>query len=186
MKKLIGITCAVALLVAPAGAIAKQGNGQAHRDAVKTCKELRQAAGKKGFAELYGKKGLGRCIKKETRENAAEQQQAQDNAQSNAAKDCKAERDADPAAFAEQYGTGKKGKNAYGKCVSQHAKADEQAQEQQDAQQDDDQVSAAQQCKDERKADPAAFAAQYGTNANKRNAYGKCVSQKTHEQEQGA
>jgi hypothetical protein len=184
MKKLIGIACAGALAVAPAGAIAAQGNGQAHQDAVKTCKELRKAAGKKGFADMFGgKKGLGHCIKQETKENAAEQQTAEETAAKNAAKECKAERDADPAAFTETYGTGK-GKNAYGKCVSQKAKADEQEQEQQDAAEDDAQVNAAQECKTERKADPDAFAAQYGTNGNKRNAFGKCVSQKAKADEQ--
>jgi hypothetical protein len=186
VKKLIGFTCAAMLVVAPAGAAAKQGNGQAHQDAVKTCKELRKAAGKAGFHALYGKNGLGHCIKQETKENAAEEQQATEDSQKNAAKQCKAEREADPAAFAEQYGTGKSGKNAYGKCVSQHAKAEKQEQEQQDAQEDDDQVNAAQQCKEERKADKDAFATKYGTNGNKRNAFGKCVSQKTDEQEQGS
>jgi|APDOM4702015248_1054824.scaffolds.fasta_scaffold65561_2 hypothetical protein len=33
-------------------------------------------------------------------------------------------------------------------------------------------------CKAERTKDPAAFAAAYGTNANKKNAFGKCVSAK--------
>ena len=37
-------------------------------------------------------------------------------------------------------------------------------------------INAAKQCKDERKADPAAFKEKYGTNKNKRNAFGKCVS----------
>jgi hypothetical protein len=182
VRKILAIACTTALFVAPgiASAAAKQGNGQAHQDAVKTCKELRKAAGKKGFQDLYGKKGLGRCIKQETRENAAEQQQGEETAQKNAAKECKAERQADPAAFAETYGNGK---NAYGKCVSQKAKAGEQEQEQEAAQADDDQVNAAQQCKEERKADPDAFTETYGSNHNKRNAFGKCVSQKQHEAE---
>ena len=38
--------------------------------------------------------------------------------------------------------------------------------------------NAAKACSDERKADPAAFKAKYGTNANKSNAFGKCVSGK--------
>jgi hypothetical protein len=40
----------------------------------------------------------------------------------NAAKACKAERAADPAAFTTKYGTNKNGKNAFGKCVSKTAK----------------------------------------------------------------
>jgi hypothetical protein len=181
VKKLIGVACAAAMIVAPGAAMAKQGNGQAHQDAVKTCKELRKAAGKKGFADLYGKKGLGRCIKQETKENSAEQQQAGDTAAKNAAKECKAEQSADAATFASTYGNGH---NAYGKCVSQKAKADQQEQEQENAQADDDQVGAARQCKDERKADSAAFADKYGTNGNKRNAFGKCVSQQEQAQQE--
>jgi hypothetical protein len=39
----------------------------------------------------------------------------------NAAKQCAAERDADPAAFEQKYGTNDNHRNAFGKCVSQHA-----------------------------------------------------------------
>src|SRR4051812_15554586 len=178
MKRLLTITCAIAALAAPTVASAAQGNGQAHQDAVKTCKELRKAAGKANFASIYGKKGLGRCIKQETRENKAEAKQGEQNAQQNAAKQCKAERAADPQAFQQKYGKNKNGKNAYGKCVSQHARENQQQEEQQAQQADEDQVSAAGECRDERKADPDAFAAKYGTNHNKRNAFGKCVSSK--------
>ena len=59
-------------------------------------------------------------------------------------------------------------------CVKAHA-ADE-AKEEQTAH-----TNAARECRDERKADPAAFMDQYGTNGNKRNAFGKCVSQKARE-----
>jgi hypothetical protein len=41
--------------------------------------------------------------------------------------------------------------------------------------------NAAQACKEERAADAAAFAEKYGTNKNKKNAYGKCVSDATEE-----
>jgi PKD domain len=40
----------------------------------------------------------------------------------NAAKECKAEREDDPDAFKEKYGTNKNGKNAFGKCVSSKSK----------------------------------------------------------------
>ena len=39
----------------------------------------------------------------------------------NAAKECKAERAADPQAFHATYGTGHNGRNALGKCVSRRA-----------------------------------------------------------------
>jgi hypothetical protein len=42
-------------------------------------------------------------------------------------------------------------------------------------------ANAAQECKAERKADPDAFREKYGTNRNKRNAFGKCVSSKRSE-----
>src|SRR3712207_8914613 len=41
--------------------------------------------------------------------------------------------------------------------------------------------NAAQECRAERQADPSAFAEKYGTNRNKRNAFGKCVSSKAQE-----
>ena len=37
-------------------------------------------------------------------------------------------------------------------------------------------------CRDEQRLDPAAFRERYGTNRNKRNAFGKCISQRAKEQ----
>jgi hypothetical protein len=88
---------------------------------------------------------------------------------------CRAERgstDATRAAFATKYGTNKNKKNAFGKCVSQKAKATVEAG-------DAAEVAAAKACSTERgttAASRAAFADKYGTNKNKRNAFGKCVS----------
>ena len=90
----------------------------------------------------------------------------------NASKECKAERGTTAAtreAFRVRYGTNKNGKNAFGKCVSRRSKSEE-------AQREAAAKNAAKECKAERAADPAAFAAKYGTNTNKKNAYGKCVS----------
>jgi hypothetical protein len=181
MKKLLSIACAVAALAAPALASASSDRAQARHDAIQTCKELRAAAGKKDFKKLYGANAFGKCVSKESHENKAEATKGSETAQKNAAKSCKAERAADPQAFATKYGTGKKGKNAYGKCVSQQAKANEQAEAEQAQQKDDNQVSAAKSCRDEQKADAQAFTAKYGTNKNGRNAYGKCVSKTAHQ-----
>ena len=49
----------------------------------------------------------------------------------------------------------------------------------------EDFVNAAQQCRAERDADPATFASTWGTNHNDRNAFGKCVSTRAHEEGQG-
>jgi hypothetical protein len=86
---------------------------------------------------------------------------------------CRAERAKDPDAFAKKYGTNGNLRNAFGKCVSGKTKEQGDEQDQQKT------PNAAKQCKKER-ADLGAdaFAAKYGTNANKRNAFGKCVSAK--------
>ena len=97
---------------------------------------------------------------------------AQDPATSkNAAKYCKELRDgAGKPNFVSMFGTKK---NAYGKCVSQTAKAAAAAKVADETKAD---VSAAKTCKAERAQDAAAFKAKYGTNKNKSNAFGKCVS----------
>ena len=73
-------------------------------------------------------------------------------------------------AFDAKYGTNANKKNAFGKCVSQKAR---QLVLQQQAK-----TNAAKLCKAERLSlGVDAFDAKYGTNANKKNAFGKCVSQ---------
>jgi hypothetical protein len=84
----------------------------------------------------------------------------------NAAKQCKAERAADQAAFAKKYGTNNNGKNAYGKCVSAKAR-------QATANETAARVNAAKTCKKLKAEQKATFQAAYGTN---KNALGKCVS----------
>jgi hypothetical protein len=185
------MTCAAAACAAPALASSSADQRAAHKQAVKTCKAMHKSLTRAEFKALYGKNGVAHCVKKETHENTVEQQQAQEQAHQNASQQCRQERTADPAAFTQKYGTGKNGKNAFGKCVSQHAQQQEQEQTAQDNQEDQNQVSAAKQCKQEQQADSQAFADKYGKNGNKRNAFGKCVSQKAHqlnqqdEQEQG-
>ena len=103
---------------------------------------------------------------------------ADTTAEKNAAKACKAERAKDPEAFKQKYGTNKNKSNALGKCISKKAKGKG----------DDDQSAAeknaAKECKAEQAKDAEAFKQKYGTNKNKSNAYGKCVSQKSKEDEQ--
>jgi hypothetical protein len=138
------------------------------------CRTERDQMGKATFAQTYGtnknrSNAFGKCVSK--RSTATEDAAAE--AHANASKTCDTEEATDPAAFKSKYGTGKNASNAHGKCVSSKAKAETTATVEQ---QTDADVSAAKSCKAERKADPAAFAAKYGTNANKRNAFGKCVS----------
>lgn len=176
-KKILSLTCAAAAFAAPALASSSSDQRAAHKQAVKTCQGLHRSMSKADFKSMYGKNGVAHCVKKETAENSSEIKQAKSDAQQNAAQQCKAERAQDPQAFQTKYGSGKNGKNAYGKCVSQTAKSDAQAQIKADNQKDQNQVNAAKQCRTEQKSDAQAFKDKYGTNHNKSNAFGKCVSQ---------
>jgi hypothetical protein len=173
MKRLIA-TLALACFVAPAafGDGAPPGTPSAE----KQCRDQRTAMGVALFKATYGtnhnkSNAFGKCVSKTTKtldQNATE-----------AKSSCKTEQAADPAAFKDKYGTNKNKSNAYGKCVSALAKASDQADQSAT-------VNAAKQCKAERALDPAAFKAKYGTNKNKANAFGKCVSAKAKAQHTAA
>ncbi|HEX8075309.1 MAG TPA: hypothetical protein VF545_10050 [Thermoleophilaceae bacterium] len=179
-RKLITIFTALAATAALAvPAVADEPSQQNSKNAAKYCKALREASGKANFAAMFGgkKNAFGKCVSK----NARKDQKQEKAAHENAAKQCKAERAADPAAFAAKYGTNKDGKNAYGKCVSKRAHELKAAADETD--QND--VDAAKECKAERAQDSQAFAQKYGTNANRKNAFGKCVSQKSKAKDEG-
>jgi hypothetical protein len=91
-----------------------------------------------------------------------------DPSQTNAAKACKAERTAmGEQAFKLLYGTNANRANAFGKCVSKHVRAEQQAT-----------MNASQTCRAELDTlGEDAFNAKYGKNRNDGNAFGKCVSQ---------
>src|SRR6476646_6618828 len=77
------------------------------------CRTERDQMGKATFAQTYGtnknrSNAFGKCVSKRSQATEADQEQAH----TNAAKDCKAEETADPAAFKTKYGTGKNGNNA--------------------------------------------------------------------------
>jgi hypothetical protein len=168
MRKLVFLL-ATALLAAPAFAVAGTSPSPADKAAaVKQCSTQRTSMGAAAFKLLYGTNAdkanaFGKCVSKLAHQNA--------NNQSNASAQCRAERAADQTAFAAKYGKGHNHSNAFGRCVSAKAKAAAAAQQQAT-------VNAAKACWTERQADPAAFKAKYGTNANKSNAFGKCVSGK--------
>lgn len=173
-----GLSVLAALALVPATAIAEEPSSTDKTNAAKQCKAQKAGMGEEAFKQLYGtneskSNAHGKCVSKFARD----EQQERKAAKSNAAKDCKAEREADPALFATTYGT-KNGKNAYGRCVSQKAKENKEAADEADAEKDKTTINSAKQCRAEQKADKDAFAAKYGT---KRNAFGKCVSQKSRE-----
>jgi hypothetical protein len=164
-RKLLTLSALLVALALPGTALALSPSD--FKNAAHYCKAVRADMGVSLFKQTYGtnhnrSNALGKCVSKQAR--------VEHQNKSNAAKDCKAERDAGVAAFEQKYGTGKKHSNAFGKCVSQKAKAASQAQQQET-------LNAAEQCKAERSQGADAFRAKYGTNRNKRNAFGKCVSQ---------
>jgi hypothetical protein len=165
---------AVAALALPVSAAAVISPSD-YKNAAQFCKALRADMGTTTFKQAYGtnknrSNAFGKCVSKNV--------STVDENHSQAVKSCRSERDADPAAFAQKYGTNKNGKNAFGKCVSQN-------QDKADSQDQDAIVSASKQCRTERSQDPAAFKEKYGTNHNKRNAFGKCVSKHAKDLQQG-
>jgi ribosomal protein S24E len=173
MRILAPLALLLALLAVPAFSLgAGTGKGKDKANAARLCKAQREAMGVNAFRQLYGtnknrKNAFGKCVSKLAKQQAENRE--------NAAKACKAERDEIGAdAFKDKYGTNKNKSNAFGKCVSQHAK--QKTEEQQEAT-----INAAKTCKAERAEIGAdAFKDKYGTNHNKRNAFGKCVSQHAH------
>ena len=190
MKTLFAVIVLAAVLVLPAGAVAKP-DASDKRAAIAQCKAERgkSKATRHAFKAKYH--SFSRCI----RQNAAEEHAEKKAARANAAKECKAERaDGDfPAGhdgktFQEFYGTGKHGRNAFGKCVSTKARAHKAEADAADQTEVAEFKNAAKECQAE-STDPdfpaahdgKSFSDFYGTNKNHRNAFGKCVSGKAGE-----
>jgi hypothetical protein len=187
MKTLSAVIVLAAVLVLPAGAVAKP-DASDKRAAIAQCKSERgkSKATRRAFKAKYH--GFSRCI----HQNAAEEHAEKKTALKNAAKECKAERaDADfPAAhdgktFQQFYGKNKNGKNAFGKCVSTKARALKAKEDEADDQDVAAFKNAAKECQAESddpdfagSHDGKSFSDFYGTNHNHRNAFGKCVSSK--------
>jgi hypothetical protein len=178
MKRLLLIVGTVALLGAPGVATAKPSKAD-KREAKTECRAERGTtdATREAFKAKYG--SFGACVSEKAREAKAERK----SAKRNAARECREERgdtEASREAFRQKYGTNANKKNAFGKCVSQKAKAARADQDEEDAEEAEEQTNAAQVCDAER-GDTAqsrkAFEDKYGTNGNKKNAFGKCVSE---------
>jgi hypothetical protein len=184
MKRLLIIATALTMLAVPAGtAVAAKPSKADRREAQTECRAERGTteATREAFKAGYG--SFGACVSQRAREAKAERTAARRNA----AQECRAERGetaASRTAFQEKYGTNANKRNAFGKCVSQKAKAKRAEQDADDAEEAQDRKNAAQECDAERgdtAASRKAFEDKYGTNRNKRNAFGKCVSQKAQE-----
>jgi hypothetical protein len=164
------------------------GSSSARSQAQKQCRQERASMGEATFDKTYGtnkngKNAFGKCVS----HRSSQDQSAQQSSQTSAEKTCRSEQNDsnfssshNGETFDQFYGSGN-AHNAFGKCVSSHARSSSQQSESSEVKAED---NAARQCRTEQTADPAAFKAKYGTNANKSNAFGKCVSQKAHQQEQ--
>lgn len=163
MKRLI-LVAVLAAAVAPTAALASASD---QSSASKDCTALRAKMGTTAFNQAYA--SFGACV--------ARFAPLEQNNTSSANSACSAEQ-TDPnfaaahgdKTFAQFYGTGKSGKNAFGNCVSARASASSQAEQQ-------GRSNPAQTCRAQRTSmGTATFDKTYGKNANDKNAFGKCVS----------
>jgi hypothetical protein len=178
MKKIILATGLAVALVIPAGAVAKTNPDKADKRAAKAeCKRLRGSTDATREAFLTRYRNFGACVSATARDEAREEQ----TAHKNASKECKAERELGEQAFLDKYGTGPKKRNAHGKCVSQKSRENESEADQQDQQEATEFKNAAKECAAERDAGARDFNEKYGENANDKNAFGMCVSEKVRE-----
>ena len=179
MNKTTLIAGLALILVLPAVAIARVTPDRGDkRAAISECKTLRGhvAATREAFQTKF--RTFAACVKSHAVDEAREERKAHHNA----AWECKDERAEDRAAFAENYGKNDNDRNAFGKCVSQKAKAKEHAADEQDQEDATEFKNAAKECASERTADADTFKTTYGTEgSNFKNAFGKCVSQKVRE-----
>lgn len=167
MKKTI-LVIALAALLAPVAAFADGTTPSPSSAANQLCSQLKTQMGA-NFAATYGtnatkSNAFGQCVAKQVRPAS--------NTINTALQSCKTEQAADPAAFAQKYGTNGKdaskgaSQNALGKCVSAGVKAANAATAK-------TLTTAASSCKAALKASKADFATKWGSRPG---AFGRCVA----------
>ena len=167
LKALFAALAVAAIL--PVAALADPASASDKANASRSCQTVKTALTDATFKATYGANAFGKCV------SAWTKTEHQNRHAATAA--CKVEQ-ADTGfatthggkTFAQFYGVGKSGANALNRCVQSKrvaaSAADKQAL-----------VAAVATCKAERKSvGDAAFKALHGTNADKSNAFGKCVS----------
>jgi hypothetical protein len=173
MKKITLVAGLALALVLPTVAGAKPTPDRGDkRAAVTECRTLRgnSAATREAFLTKF--RNVGACVTKKATEEAQEEQ----DAHKNAAKECKAARDEDPAGFADFWGQNDNDRNALGKCVSTTAKEKEHEADAEDREQATEFKRAANTCATERSEGESPFNAKWGESESDSNAFGKCVS----------
>jgi hypothetical protein len=129
----LSVPAALAVPPADSGKPESPGNSaaapgqQAEKNAAKKCKDMRKNNAA-SYATLYGTKpnAYGKCVSAQAKLETETDAAASEDAKENAAKACKKERDQlGVAEFKTKYAplTHPNGANAYGKCVSKLAKA---------------------------------------------------------------
>lgn len=172
LKALFAAFAVAAIL--PVAALADPASPSDKANGARACQTLRTALTDATFKTTYGtnadkSNAMGKCV------SAWTQKEHQNRHAAETA--CKAEQaDAGFAAahggktFAQFYGGGKSGVSSLNRCI-QSKRAAESAAEKADV------VAAAKTCKAQRKSmGDAVFKTTYGTNADKSNAFGKCVA----------
>jgi hypothetical protein len=156
---------AVAVLAAPGVGFAHgdDGSQSTAKNASKVCKALRAQMGTELFRATYGtnhnrRNAHGKCVSK--------QRHGVKKLINQAVSECKAQLGANQSR--NDRGEDNSAKRALRECVKQKLNAG--LNERREAFED-----AAKSCDAERTADPAAFREKYGSNENRRNAFGKCV-----------
>ena len=162
MKRFSIFLVAVAALAVPGAASAAVSPAD-FKNAAKYCKALRAEMGADAFKQAYGtnknkRNAFGKCVSK--------QALALDRIHAQAVKECRVATQSVRPENAPGRGDDKR---TLRDCVKQKVRELKAAHT-------DAIVNAARQCKTERTADPVAFRDKYGTNENKSNAFGKCVS----------
>ena len=194
-RRVISAGALVVALAIPAMASADKPTQTDRHNAAQECRFERGStpATQLAFRLKYGtnenrRNAFGKCVSATAKDEADERE----DALTNAAKECKAEQalsDEDfedllpehaDKTFESFYGTNENLSNAFGKCVSTKAKANKEEMDEEDEEDAEDIKQAAKDCMAERRNGIEAFREKYGTNKNKRNAFGKCVSQTVH------
>ena len=174
MKKITLMVGLALILVLPAVSVAKPTPDRANKRAAKSeCNMFRGHSGVTREAFLTKYESFRACVKARARDEAQEEQ----SAHTNASRQCREERRTNPD-FASDYGTNDNDRNAFGKCVSTKAKAQQEEADAEDRQDATDFKNAAKYCDNLRDEEPGQFTDTYGT---EKNAFGKCVSRKARE-----
>jgi hypothetical protein len=176
MNKHIATIVLLGSLVVPATAVAEP-NQNDRENAAQECRKERGTTPeeREAFRANHGtnknkRNAFGKCVSKRSKDEESERRRAR----SEAVEECRKE-------HPRGQGKPENGQaNAFGKCVSAKAKAKRAEADRRDQEQIERRQNAAKECDEERgdtDGSRQAFANKYGTNDNKRNAFGKCVSQ---------